>query len=409
MKNVVSLNTSDGDELLTDVHRFLGRFIAYPSPEAHLAHTFWVAHAHFMDVWTSTPRLAFLSPEPGSGKSRALEITDLLVPRPVPSVNATPAYLFRKVSDDAGLPTILFDEIDTVFGPKAKENEELRGLLNAGHRRGATSGRCVVRGKEIETVDFPAYCAVAMAGLGNLPDTILTRSIIVRMRKRAPNEKVEPFRPRHHDKPGHNLRDRLTMWAEGLQPEVMAIVDAEPELPPCIVDRDADVWEPLIAIADAVGGSWPRRVRAAAVTLVTLSRERKDISLGVRLLADVREVFGDAQERTTDYLLTALHNLSESPWADLRGKPLDARGLARLLRDYEIHPKPLGGEGRGARGYDRCDLHDAWARYLQDQDAEQPLSVPPQGSVTSVTSVTGNGHDQFEQFKDASRKLGGSA
>ena len=93
------------------------------------------AHA-FDGRWESTPRLAFLSPEPASGKTRALEASEPLVPRPVEAVNVSPAYLFRKVGTD-GRPTILFDEIDTVFGPKAKENEEIRGLLNAGHRKGA--------------------------------------------------------------------------------------------------------------------------------------------------------------------------------------------------------------------------------------------------------------------------------
>jgi hypothetical protein len=124
-----------------------------------------------MDCWESTPRIAFLSPEPSSGKSRALEVTEPLVPRPVHSVNTSPAYLFRKVSDSAGPPTILYDEIDTVFGPKAKDNEDIRGMLNAGHRKGATAGRCVVRGKEVFTEELPAYCAVALAGLDDLPDT----------------------------------------------------------------------------------------------------------------------------------------------------------------------------------------------------------------------------------------------
>ena len=108
------------------------------------------------------------------------------MPRPVEAVNTTPAYLFRKVSDPDGPPTILFDEIDTVFGPKAKDNEEIRGMLNAGHRRGAVAGRCVVKGKMVETEELPAYCAVALAGLGDLPDTILTRSVVIRMRRRAP-------------------------------------------------------------------------------------------------------------------------------------------------------------------------------------------------------------------------------
>ncbi len=116
-------------------------------------------------------------------------MTELLVPTPVEAVNVTPAYLFRKVGADEAKPTILFDEIDTVFGPKAKENEEIRGLLNAGHRRGAVAGRCVVHGKTVTTEEIPAYCAVALAGLGWLPDTILTRAVIIRMRRRGPSER----------------------------------------------------------------------------------------------------------------------------------------------------------------------------------------------------------------------------
>ena len=183
-------------ELLDDVERFLGRFVAYPSESARIAHALWIVHTHCMDEWESTPRIAFLSTEPASGKTRALEVSETLVPRPVESVNVSPAYLFRKVSDPRGLPTILYDEIDTIFGPKAKENEEIRGMINAGHRRGAMAGRCIKLKNKIVTEELPAYCAVAMAGIGNLPDTIRTRSIVIRMRRRAPNECIEPYRRR---------------------------------------------------------------------------------------------------------------------------------------------------------------------------------------------------------------------
>ena len=123
---------TDGAALLDQVYKFLGRFVSYPSEHARVAHTLWNAHAHAMDAWESTPRLAFLSPEPGSGKTRALEVTEPLVPRPVEAVNVSPAYLFRKVGSEDGRPTILFDEIDTVFGPKAKDNEEIRGPQGGG-------------------------------------------------------------------------------------------------------------------------------------------------------------------------------------------------------------------------------------------------------------------------------------
>src|SRR5262249_8152744 len=107
----------DGAKLLTDVHQFLRRFVAYPSAHAHTAHTLWIAHAHAMEAWDSTPRIAFLSPEPGSGKTRALEVSEILVPNPVEAVDVTPAYPFRKGGAEGGPPASLADEIHAVVAP----------------------------------------------------------------------------------------------------------------------------------------------------------------------------------------------------------------------------------------------------------------------------------------------------
>jgi hypothetical protein len=367
----------DGAAILTEVHAFLGRFVAYPSTHAHVAHALWVAHAHLMDAWESTPRIAFLSPEPGSGKTRALEATESMVPRPVEAINVTPAYLFRKVGDAGGAPTILFDEVDTLFGPKAKQdNEEIRGLLNAGHRRGAVAGRCVVRGRNVETEELPAYCAVALAGIGDLPDTILTRSVIVRMRRRAPDERVEAYRHRIHGPEGGAIRDRLAAWATTV---VDRLTDAWPAMPEGINDRDADVWEPLLAVADAAGGDWPERARVASVALVALSK-RETPSLGIRLLSDLRHVFGANDDYlSTEVIINKLISIDESPWSDIRGKPLDSRGLSSRLRRYDIKSKVVRIGGSTPRGYARADFLDAWKRYLP---------APPIESATSATSAT---------------------
>jgi hypothetical protein len=322
-----------------------------------------------MDCWESTPRIAFLSPEPGSGKTRAMEVTELVVPNPVMAVNVTPTYLFRRVGE-GGDATILFDEIDTVFGPKAKENEEIRGLLNAGHRRGAVAGRCVVRGKVIETEEIPAYSAVALAGIGELPDTILTRSVVVKMRRRAPDEKVEPFRARVHRPEGEKLYRSIAAWAESARPRVDG---AWPAMPESITDRDADVWEPLLAIADAVGGDWPVRAREAAEAIVTESHTAS-ASLGIRLLADLRTVFGAEDQLFTETILEGLVGMEEAPWGDLMGKPLNDRGLARRLNNYQITSTTIRVGDRVQKGYKREDLHDAWVRYLPD---DEPSIIQP--------------------------------
>jgi Protein of unknown function (DUF3631) len=374
-------------DLLDGVHAYLTQFIAYPSSHAAIAHALWIAHCHAMNAWESTPRLAVLSPEPGSGKTRVLEMTENLVPRPVEAVNVTPAYLFRKVADEDGRPTILFDEIDTVFGPKAKNNEEIRGLLNAGHRQGAVAGRCVVKGKEIHTEEIPAYCAVALAGLDDLPDTIRTRSIIIRMRRRAPGETVEPYRRRLHAHKGHHLRAQLADVIGNAEAQLQLAI---PDMPAGVVDRDADVWEPLLAIADMAGDYWPEIARVAAVTLVTDAKAVTP-SLGVKLLSDLRTLFGTHDQMRTEELLEKLCDLDESPWGEMRGKPLDARGLARRLSKYDVRPRTIRTPAGTAKGYTRKSLHDAWQRFLPTESA---LGSPPSVSVTSVTNGTPSPKDE---------------
>ncbi len=255
-------------------------------------------------------------------------------------------------------------------------------MLNAGHRRGATALRCVVRGKAVEVEEFPAFCAVALAGLGDLPDTILTRSVVIRMRRRAPGERVEPFRHRVHASEGEVLRGQLEWWAEQVRDELR---DAWPEMPDGLDDRPADVWEPLLAVADAAGGDWPQRARVAAVALVAQTAEGPQ-SLGVRMLQDIASVFTELRgidQLATTELIDRLCELDEAPWGDLRGKPLDARGLAQRLKPYEINSRPVRVQKRVVRGYVREDFHDAWSRYLPGPS--------PQRSATSATAATCTG------------------
>lgn len=373
----------DGAVLLAKVEQFHRRFNVFPREAAYVAVALWDAHAHLLDAFDSTPRLAFLSPEPGSGKSRALEVVETLVPRPMLAVNARAAALFRSVSDPAGRPTILFDEIDTVFGPKAGDNEELRGFLNAGHRRSGVTYRCVGDGGNQTVVEFPSYTAVAVAGLGYLPDTITTRSIIIRMRRRARNEKAEPFRARLHEAEGHKLRERLAQWADQVRED---IAGRWPSMPEGVTDRPADVWEPLLSVADAAGGDWPERARTACVELVNAARADDKGSLGIRLLTDLRDyVMAGIDRMPTVAILDRLCALDEAPWADMSGRPLDSRGLSKMLGEYmtgdntPVKARNIKSAGAVLKGYYALDLHDAWQRYCPP---------PPSESATSATSAT---------------------
>lgn len=148
-------------------------------------------------------------------------------------------------------------------------------------------------------------------------------------------------------------------WADTVRPTIAATY---PELP--VEDRDADVWEPLVMVADAAGGRWPALARHAAVRM-TGDLHRHPQTLGVRLLADIRQVMGDDERVSTTDLLGRLHSLETAPWASIHGEPIDSRFLARLLSKYDIQTGRTVriGEWRG-KGYRRDQFADAWARYL---------------------------------------------
>jgi hypothetical protein len=195
------------------------------------------------------------------------------------------------------------------------------------------------------------------------------------MQRRKPTEPVEPYRRRLHAPIGEALRDRLARWAKAVEPKAAVLI---PEMPPGIEDRDADCWEALLAVADLAGGDWPRRARVSCVSLVSQSRERAQ-TLGIKLLEDMRNLFGSEAVLPTEQILEELHKMEESPWGDLRGKPLDARGLARRLKPYGAKPTQVRILASTMKGYRREDLHDAWERYL---------SAPLANSETSETCVT---------------------
>jgi hypothetical protein len=218
------------------------------------------------------------------------------------------------------------------------------------------------------------------------------------MKRRSPGEEVTPYRRRIYAAEGNALRDELAAWGTNY-----TMGGDWPQMPPGIADRDADVWEALLAVADDAGGGWPQLARAAAVALVADAKAAVGQSLGVRLLSDLREIWDGEENMHTEAILKALNELDEAPWGDLKGKPLDPRRLARFLRDYEVHPDDVRayahdvGEEKVRKGYKREDLHDPWQRYLPPLPAcavcGERMTVIEDGQTTHPTCESDD-HDR---------------
>ena len=125
-----------GADLLDDICKAVKRYLVLPEGGPEIV-ALWTVHTHAVECFAHSPRLAITSPEKGCGKTTLLDVLAELVARPLPTSNATPAAIFRII--EKVKPTLLIDEGDTFL----KDNQELRGVLNAGHRRGGQITRTV--------------------------------------------------------------------------------------------------------------------------------------------------------------------------------------------------------------------------------------------------------------------------
>jgi hypothetical protein len=347
--------------LLDELVAYLRSYMVTTLAQAH-ATALWVAHTHALEAFEATPFLAVTSPLKRCGKSRLFDVVELVVARPWRAVMPSEAVLFRKI--DTATPTLLLDETDAIFNAKNTNTEPLRALLNAGNRRGTHVPRCV--GPRMDLQDFKVFCAKALAGIGELPDTITDRSIVIRLARKRRDESVNRWRKREASVFAEPLHQALASWA---QDAVAYLETARPDIPDVLDDRAEEAWEPLLAIAELAGGEWPGRARMAALQLS--AGEQRDEALGVRLLSDIRDVFAsrEADRLPSADLAYALCELEESPWGDLYGKRLDARGLARRLKPFEVVPRTIRlDDGKTPKGYLLEQFADAFARYLSVSD-----------------------------------------
>jgi hypothetical protein len=376
-----------GAIVLDDVVRFVRCFVVL-SPEQAAAITLWVAHTFMFEAFDCSPYLAIISAEKRCGKSRLQRVLEQLVARPWRVVSPSEAVVYRKVARDH--PTMLLDEVDTIF-KRNGDGEPLRALLNAGNERGVRVPRCAGAQRD-KLEEFDVYCPKALAGIGKLPDTVADRAVPIEMKRRAPGERIERFRRRDVEADATMLRDRIADWAE---PNLDHLAALRPELPAELDDRAADAWEPLLALADLAGGDWPARARSAALALST-GADVDDDSIAVQLLTDIRRVFDANGNRiATANLLAALANDEEAPWAEWYGKPITARGIAKLLHPFRIKTMAVWVDGEKARGFKREQFEDAWKRYLTEESGRSGRSgrsrMAPEAMPTAPTAPTASG------------------
>ncbi len=364
--------------VLDHVELYLRDYLSLPTDHDYPTVAAWTAHTHLLPLLDTSPRLAVFSPEYKCGKTVLLEAVSFISHDPVMLANVSPAYIYRRV--DMGRdspPTVLIDETDTIFGTNSGDAaQDLRGLINSGYRRGATVGR--VSGPQHDKLqEFQTFSALALAGCGrdSVPESVMTRSVIIPMRKMKPGETLKEWHRRDSEPRGFDLRESLAEWAS------VYLYSGDPlrypALPAGITGRDREVWEPLVMVADLAGGEWPARLRAAALAQVNAGRESDPdaVPWARRVLMDTRKVWPDS-ERTdriwTVDLIDRLNALPDSPWSGRSANGITPWMLSTWLQDYGIRPGTVRfPNGHISKGYERAGFMGAWARYLDSHPSRR--------------------------------------
>jgi hypothetical protein len=392
--------------LLGAVEKFLGTYVRFSDAHSRIATTLYVLHTWAVTAADATPYMYVKSPMKRSGKTRLLEILQLACRDALLAASITEAAIFQTIA--AKKPTLLIDEVDALFTSRSERAELIRGVLNAGNRRGSLAIRGSQNG---EPLSFETFCPKVLAGIdtGRLPDTIRDRSIVIPLERKKREEQVERLRVRDVESQVEELRKRLEEWA-AYHVQQLERVRPEPILE--VSDRLDEAWEPLVAIAELAGGDWAARARAAAVALAGVGEEVGEEDHGELLLGALQKLFGEREAMFTSEVCEALNGDDELPFGGYRkDQGIDGRRLSGMLRPYGIKPKTVRTDAGTAKGYRREWFTEAWERYthresVRAQDAaEEPSqasqrhnspengSVEPKAAVTAVTpSVTDPSH-----------------
>jgi hypothetical protein len=380
--------TESGAELLNELWEVMTRHVVLPEMAAE-ALALWVVHTYAFTLRNVTTYIGIGSPEKRCGKTTLLRLLGKLACRAVMAANISPSALFRVIEEKQ--PTLVIDEADTFLHGR----DDMRGILNAGYDRegayvmrvsserkkeewrkkgesgppeggtpnGSTESRPTEERKSSRLVRYSCWCPKVMAAIGRLPETLADRCIVITMQRKMGTDSCESMR----ELKAEVLRERCARFVEENATRIGA---ARPEIPKELNDRAADIWEPLLAIADLAGGEWPSLARAAAVRL---SSGDEEITLLGWFLRDLRKLFAirKREQMFSREIVDFLNPMHSRPWEDLRrGRHINEWWLSQRLRAVGIRSRFVRIDGVAGRGYGLSEIEQAAKRYVPEAKEE---------------------------------------
>jgi len=360
----------DGATLLDNLRAYFTGPLVLPEGGPETC-ALYAATTHIIDLLEIVPYINFRSEAKRAGKSIGGTLMSHVVRRPRHTANASPAWIFRQ----EGFPTLIIDEGDTFIDL----SDELRGILNAGYDRNLVVGRVAQQGRNFVPVEFRPFGFKVICGIGNLPDTVTDRSLVLDLRRKKRTDQVTRFNRQErlrYKARGTDLNRQLLRWTGDNWERLDAAV---PVVPAELHDRAQHNWEPLLVVADVAGGHWPETARRVAKLLSAESVAKDDLEV---LLADIYVMLAENRAYqhvdvhgtihwlpghvlTPTELARRLWALEERPWSAYgpRQLPITTDQVGKMLSRAGIRSQKARFGNLTPRVLWRELLYDAWQRY----------------------------------------------
>jgi hypothetical protein len=235
------------DEVFHAVREHIKKYVFFKNDDIYTVLAIWAMGTYVYRIFSYFPYI-HINAEKGSGKSMLMEVLCGLCFNGDMSVGSTEAVIFRKVNNNS--PTLFLDEAESFNKSKSQKMRAILGVLNSGYSQTGKVSR-VEAGK---VVNFYTYSPKMFAGIEELTDTLLDRSIKIYMVKKLATESVDKY-----DKIGKasadTIRDQLYCWGLNEGPRVWDKYEHDLATLPylqSISNRQHDVWAPLLIIGDNV-------------------------------------------------------------------------------------------------------------------------------------------------------------
>ena len=358
--------------LLTEIEAVIKRHVVL-NDHAAAALAVWVLHSYTFELRDAVAYVAIESPEKRCGKTTLVSVLAAMAHKPLIASNITVGALFRAI--DSCSPTLFIDEADTFLAG----NSAMRGIINSGNTWRTAYVLRLSKAKQnrprLEPPPMPAveagetglkryscWCPKVIALIGEVPDTIADRSIVVKMSRKLTTETCAPLT----DLNTEEIKAKCARFALDAGESIARF---EKIRGVGLNDRAADTFDPLYVIARLAGGEWEGKLHAAALALTAAQSE----NVGAGLLLDIFSIFVEwgrekiFSRELVNILRDGKGGMKPTVWD---GSAIDEYRISKILRPYGIKPSTIRMGREVNKGYTAAEFREALKRYVPKADVD---------------------------------------